>query len=549
MKKAGIILTFCAVISLGNAVTAAQDYTKTSDTFNLQVQQTMSTSFAYANRASMKFFRDHDTEGALQDFDNAISIEPDNCELYLNRGYIRQLSGDLSGALEDYNSSLRIRPNYAYAYNNRAVLRVAMQDIAGAMDDYTNAINSNPKYSDAYYNRANLKYMLNDNKGALEDYDKAIELNPKDSDAYNNRGVVKKRMNYNVGALSDYSQAIALNPSDSIAYANRGRLKKLYFDNEGASIDLDQAVALAENQTFIKNVKPLLSTEQYVAAIPTEKQHVVVTKNAQGNAVLTKTKPQQRLAYYYPLDKDMISGSEFEATGKPDDMLEDNEKLKKDAIEAKNAAEKETAKSAAATQKQSQVKTVSNKTKSTAKQQANTKPAVQKKNIAYANGVPVPMSSDIGKDYKPNKPVAVAQKKNDSKNTNNASSNQTSAKAVDNKQAVASAPSGSKVQTPAAVYSSQTPTEPTTNTKLAESYYIRGLQKCVLRDLKGAKSDLDKAISNNSEYAEAYFYRAAIKKELGDIEGFRADYGNAIKLKPSLQQFNQENALALINQL
>ena len=111
--------------------------------------------------------------------------------------------------------------------------------------------------------------MLDDNKGALEDYNIAIELNPKDAEAFNNRGVVKKRMNFNVGALSDYTQAIALNPKDSIAYANRGRLKKLYFDNEGAAIDLDQAIALAENQTFIKNVKPLLSNESYIAAIPT----------------------------------------------------------------------------------------------------------------------------------------------------------------------------------------------------------------------------------------------------------------------------------------
>ena len=48
-------------------------------------------------------------------------------------------------------------------------------------------------------------------------------------------------------------------------------MKKLYFDNEGAAIDLDQAIALAENQTFIKNVKPLVSNERYIAAIPTVK--------------------------------------------------------------------------------------------------------------------------------------------------------------------------------------------------------------------------------------------------------------------------------------
>ena len=87
----------------------------------------------------------------------------------------------------------------------------------------------------------------------------------------------------------------------------------------------------------------------------------------------------------------------------------------------------------------------------------------------------------------------------------------------------------------------------TTNVKLAESYYIRGLQKCILHDLQGAISDLDKAIANNSKYADAYFYRGAIKKELGDKEGFRKDYSTAIQIKPSLQTYNDKDALSLIN--
>ena len=88
---------------------------------------------------------------------------------------------------------------------------------------------------------------------------------------------------------------------------------------------------------------------------------------------------------------------------------------------------------------------------------------------------------------------------------------------------------------------------PTTNVKLAESYYIRGLQKCVLRDLQGAIADLNKAIENNSKYADAYYYRAAIRKELGDTEGFRKDYSTAIQINPSLQAFNDSNCLSLIS--
>ena len=72
------------------------------------------------------------------------------------------------------------------------------------------------------------------------------------------------------------------------------------------------------------------------------------------------------------------------------------------------------------------------------------------------------------------------------------------------------------------------------------------MQKCILRDLKGAVADLDKAIANNDKYADAYFYRAAIRKELGDMEGFRKDYAVAIDINPSLQSFNDSNAIGLV---
>ena len=400
---------------------------------------------SYSNQASNKFMQ-KDIQGALSCLDEAIRLNPNNPQLYLNRGFVKHVILDYENALADYNQALKINPKFAFAYNNRGVLKVSLNDIKGAMEDYETALSLNPKYSDVYYNRGNLRYMLDDLNGALEDYDKAIALNPKDSEAYNNRGVVKKRMDFNVGALSDYSQAIALNPKDSIAYANRGRLKKLYFDNEGAAIDLNQAVALAENQAFIKNVKPLLSNQHYIAAIPA------------------------------------VASFAYDFTEEP----------------------------------------VSNK-----KLAMNTTPVVHKLNKPEQKPVQTVKEPEIAKPAKGVKTISKPEK-----------SSATTLSAGVGKVAIPEAPD---IRTTAVTKNA------TTNTKLAESYYIRGLQKCVLRDLEGAIADLDKAIANDSKYADAYYYRAAIKKELGDKEGFRKDYATAIQIKPSLQAYNDSDALSLIN--
>ena len=457
VKKTSIILALILSLNLSGAVFAETPIEKSIETFTQEIERNPNASLAYSNRASMRFLK-QDIQGAISDFDKAIQLNPNNPELYLNRGYIKQLIGDLDGSMADYNLALRINPNFAYAYNNRGVLKVALNDIDGAMNDYAKALSINSKYADVYYNRANLKYMLNDNKGALEDYNIAIELNPKDAEAYNNRGVVKKRMNFNVGALSDYSQAIALNPNDSIAYANRGRLKKLYFDNEGAAIDLDQAVALAEKQIFIKNVKPLLSKESYIAAIPTASFPV--------NSLTKPTIAGETIAY--------------------------NKTPVGQAVKQVSVSSQTNTKALISpTQLQQPVKQTVNA------QQSKPMPAPVEEKLASANTI----SAGVATVQAPVNPVI----------------------------------------TTTAIKKS-----PTTNVKLAESYYIRGLQKCVLRDLQGAIADLNKAIENNSKYADAYYYRAAIRKELGDTEGFRKDYSIAIQINPSLQSFNDSNCLSLV---
>ena len=423
---------------------------------------------SYISKASNLFMR-NDLQGALDTLNEAISANPNNPQLYLNRGFLKHVVFDYDGALQDYNTALKINPRFAYAYNNRGVLKVAMKDINGAMADYATALEINKNYSDVYYNRGNLKYMTDDLKGALDDYNIAIELNPKDSEAYNNRGVVKKRLDYNVGALSDYTKAIDLNPKDSIAYANRGRLKKLYFDNEGASIDLNQAVALAENQAFIKNVKPLLSNERYIAAIPSTVSFAYdITEN---DSVIGSPKNIYG-------DFDSSYSNKLAMSTSPNYVVPEAKMVKEKPVQTLTEPKYVTP--------ADDVKTAS-KTNKSSKQSSNSSTPTIK--------------AGVGKVATPNVP---------------------------------------DIRTSAVTKNA------TTNVKLAESYYIRGLQKCVLRDFEGAMADLDKAIANNSKYADAYFYRAAIKKELGDREGFKKDYSTAIQIKPSLQSFNDEDALSLI---
>jgi len=95
---------------------------------------------------------------------------------WYNRGVEKLNSGDNQGAIEDYTQAIRLDPNYAHAYNNRGLARYNLGDNQGAIEDYTQGINIDPNDADAYNNRGVARYELGDNQGGIEDLEKAAEL-------------------------------------------------------------------------------------------------------------------------------------------------------------------------------------------------------------------------------------------------------------------------------------------------------------------------------------------------------------------------------------
>jgi tetratricopeptide (TPR) repeat protein len=204
---------------------------------------------AYNNRGNLKNEKLNDPKGALADYNQAISLNPKLALAYNSRGVLKnEKLNDPQGALVDYNQAISLNPKYANAYNSRGVVKnEKLNDPQGALADYNQAISLNPKYANAYYNLGILKdEKLNDPEGALADYNQAISLNPKLAVAYYNRGNLKKdKLSDPQGALADYNQAISLNPKYALAYSNLGILKvQKLNDPQGALADFNQAISL-----------------------------------------------------------------------------------------------------------------------------------------------------------------------------------------------------------------------------------------------------------------------------------------------------------------
>ena len=202
---------------------------------------------AYINRGNARNYLG-DKQGAIADFNSVIKINPNYVDAYYNRGITRNELGDKQGAIADYSSAIKIDPNYVDAYYNRGIIRKELGDKQGAIVDYNSAIKINPNYVNAYYNRGIVRNDLGDKQGAIADFNSVIKINPNYVDAYNNRGLVRDDLGDKQGAIADYNSAIKINPNYVNAYYNRGRVRYELGDKQGAIADLQKAAELFRQQ-------------------------------------------------------------------------------------------------------------------------------------------------------------------------------------------------------------------------------------------------------------------------------------------------------------
>ncbi|MFO5473141.1 MAG: tetratricopeptide repeat protein, partial [Dolichospermum sp.] len=136
----------------------------------------------------------------------AIELSP-RAAFYNNRGIVRKQLGDKPGAIDDYTQAIKINPNDAKAYNNRGIVRSELGDKPGAIEDFNQAIKINPNEAKAYYNRGLVRYELGDKQGAIDDFNQAIKFNPNDALAYNNRAYVYYQLGDKQKAREDLQRA------------------------------------------------------------------------------------------------------------------------------------------------------------------------------------------------------------------------------------------------------------------------------------------------------------------------------------------------------
>lgn len=81
-----------------------------------------------------------DLDKVIEDYSEAIRLNPHDAEAYYRRGLKRQAKGDVKGAIADYNEAIRLNPRHAGAYCGRGMAYESKREFARANTDYRRCI-------------------------------------------------------------------------------------------------------------------------------------------------------------------------------------------------------------------------------------------------------------------------------------------------------------------------------------------------------------------------------------------------------------------------
>jgi tetratricopeptide (TPR) repeat protein len=147
---------------------------------------------------------------AVELLDSAITIEPNDADMFAHRALALNKSGAPELASADLRKAFGYSDNHAYAYANQSRMMAEQGNPDGAEQAINEAIRSNNRIAEFYAERANIYLTRNNIGAARSDYDSAILLSPDDADLWYNRGIVNEKSGQLNLALEDYRKAIQL---------------------------------------------------------------------------------------------------------------------------------------------------------------------------------------------------------------------------------------------------------------------------------------------------------------------------------------------------
>lgn len=149
-----------------------------------------------------------------------ITLPQDSAAAHINKAkeYLKQMN--LDQAFEEYGKALVVNPNNFEVYLQRGDIYVAKSSFEQALQEYSKAIELNPNSSNTYNRRGSIYMTVGNLVRAIQDFDKVLSFNPNDAQTYYARGITYATAGGYNNALQDFKKACDLGHSEACSSFN-----------------------------------------------------------------------------------------------------------------------------------------------------------------------------------------------------------------------------------------------------------------------------------------------------------------------------------------
>ncbi|GJM60952.1 tetratricopeptide repeat protein [Persicobacter diffluens] len=186
--------------------------------------------------------------GALEDAEKAFSAAAEkdlkNAGIYMLRGMTREAMDNGQGALDDYNMALNLNPEDTVGYVVRGQLRMALGNNDGAVMDFTKALDLDDEMPEAYRSRGMVYYFQNNYRLALSDFQEALLLEADDASDYFYIGICLRELGDNARAVGFFNTCLLFDEENAEVYYQRGLANNDLLFVEEACSDFRKAYQL-----------------------------------------------------------------------------------------------------------------------------------------------------------------------------------------------------------------------------------------------------------------------------------------------------------------
>ena len=198
------------ILLLFNSHSIILSSNQTEDNTKIETEVTHK-DFAHCVEQAQSDRKDGNLTKAIIHYQQALDIEPNNCDILLDLAESYHANRNISAAINCYKKALIIDAHHANAHYNLAVCYYQIELTQKAAEHLHKTIEYNSEHAGAYIYLANIEVKKNNHEQAVAHYHKALELDPNNFDAYYHLGCTLKKIDNMHLAIEKFRTARKIN--------------------------------------------------------------------------------------------------------------------------------------------------------------------------------------------------------------------------------------------------------------------------------------------------------------------------------------------------